>query len=142
MQVGQGGEGAAPAAAPAAAEGTKQAAEQAAGPASPFGACGGGGMLEFGLWMVFLFGLMYFLLIRPQKKQKQKQDELLRSLKKGDRVVTSAGILGTVRNITEAIIAIEVADGVQIRVRREHVAGLQVETKQEEGKTPQAESKG
>ena len=61
-----------------------EAASQSGGEAAPKGACGAmGGGPEFLIWMVFLFGLMYFLLIRPQKKQQQKHQEMITSLKKG-----------------------------------------------------------
>lgn len=132
LQVGQ-GDGTAPVA-PAAEEGAKQAGEAAQG----VGGCmpgGGGGMgFEFIIWMVFLFGLMYFLLIRPQKKQKQQHEEMISSLKKGDRVMTTGGILGTIRGISANITTIEIADGVNVRVRKEHISQLQMDPKTEEGK--------
>lgn len=123
LQVGQ-GEGAAPAGTGDAANG---AAEQAG--KAIHRPCGQLSMLEFGLWMAFLFGLMYFLLIRPQKKQRQQHEQLVASLKKGDRVVTTGGILGVVRGISDRVVNLEVADGVLIRVRKEQVAGLEVEPK-------------
>lgn len=104
-------------------------------------ACGsGGGGIEFLVWMVFLFGLMYFLLIRPQKKQQQKHQEMISSLKKGDRVVTSGGILGTIKAIADPIMYLDVADGVTIKIRKEHVAGLQTDAKGDE-KKDEAEKK-
>jgi preprotein translocase subunit YajC len=131
LQVGQ-GDGAAPAA-PATQEGAQQAGEAAQG----LGGCtpGGGGMgFEFIIWMVFLFGLMYFLLIRPQKKQRKQHEEMISSLKKGDRVMTTGGILGTIRGISANITTIEIADGVNVRVRKEHISQLQMDPKAEEGK--------
>lgn len=80
------------------------------------------------LWMVvFFIAMMYFLLIRPQKKQQQKHQEMLNALRKGDHVVTTGGILGTVRELAGNVLVIEVADKVAIRVKKEHVAGLQTE---------------
>jgi len=127
LQVGQGEGGSAPV--PVATEGAppaEQAAEQV-------GACGGGGGMgyEFLIWMVFLFGLMYFLIIRPQKKQRQKHEDLVTSLKKGDRVQTSGGILGTIRGLSSTVVTIEISDGVLIRVRKEHISGLQADPKDE-----------
>jgi len=126
MQVGQ-GEASAPAA-PAATDAAGQAAGQASGPLSAFG-CGGGagGGMEFLIWMVFLFGLMYFLLIRPQRKQAKQHEQLLNSLKNGDRVVTTGGMLGTVRSITGNVVTLEVADNVRIRIQKAHVLGLQAD---------------
>ncbi len=128
MQVGQ-GEAAAPAA-QTATDAAGQAAGQAGGQAGgPFGmGCGtGGGMVDFLIWMVFLFGLMYFLLIRPQRKQQKQHEQLIESLKNGDRVVTSGGVLGTVRSISGNIVTLEIADNVRIRIQKSHVLGLQTD---------------
>jgi preprotein translocase subunit YajC len=128
LQVGQ-GEGAA--SAPAAQEG----AQQTATGAGPLGACGGGESgISFIIWMVFLFGLMYFLLIRPQKKQRQQHDEMVKSLQKGDRVLTTGGILGTIRGLSENVVTLEIADNTNIRIRKEYIAGLQSDPKANEGK--------
>lgn len=131
LQVGQ-GDGTAPAATEAAKEGAQQVGEQATKSLLPCGAGGGG--LDFIIMMAFLFGLMYFLLIRPQKKQQRKHQELLASIKKGDRVVTTGGLLGTVRGLTNTVVTIEISDGVLVRVRKEHVAGLQAEPKGDDAK--------
>lgn len=114
-------QGAAPAAGEAAgqaAQGAQQAVQQP---------CGQGDMLTMVVWMLFFVGLMYFLLIRPQKKQRQQHEKLIAGLKKGDRVVTSGGILGTVRGITNTVITIDLGSDVLVQVRKEHVAGLQAE---------------
>jgi preprotein translocase subunit YajC len=137
MQVGQ-GEAAAPAA-QAASDGAAQATGQAAGQAAgPFGlGCGtGGGMMEFLIWMVFLFGLMYFLLIRPQRKQQKQHEKLLESLKNGDRIVTTGGVLGTVRGISGNIVTVEIAENVKVRIQKQHVLGLQTDSAkaEEQGK--------
>ena len=130
LQVGQGEGGQA---APVATEGAQKAGENAAG---GIGACGAGGGMDytFLIWMVFLFGLMYFLLIRPQKKQQQQHDQLLSSLKKGDRVMTTGGIYGTIRGLSENVATVEVADNVLIRVHKKNVAGLQADPKTNEAK--------
>ena len=51
------------------------------------------------LMMVLIFGVMWLFFIRPQSKERKKMEEMRKTLKKGDRVMTSAGILGTVTNI-------------------------------------------
>jgi len=88
-------------------------------------------MMDLVVWMVFFFALMYFLLIRPQKKQRQKHESLLGSLAKGDKVVTTGGIMGTIRGLTSVAVTLEVSDKVTIRVRKEHIAGLQLDPKEE-----------
>lgn len=90
-------------------------------------ACAGGGSTGMIIWMVLLFALMYFMLIRPQKKQRETHQKLIESLKKGDRVVTSGGMLGTIAGITENTVIIEVSDGVKVKVQKSHVAGLQTD---------------
>ncbi len=130
LQVGQGE------AAQQAAGAAQEGAQQTGSAAGPMGACGGGqGMgIEFIVWMVFLFGLMYFLLIRPQKKQRQQHEEMVKSLKKGDRVVTTGGILGTLKGLSENVATVEVSDNTNIRIRKEYIAGLQSDPKATEGK--------
>ena len=104
-----------------AAEGAAEAGKQAADP------CAGGGSTGMIIWMVLLFALMYFMLIRPQKKQRETHQKLIESLKKGDRVVTSGGMLGTIAGITENTVIVEVSDGVKVKVQKSHVAGLQTD---------------
>ncbi|MBM4372118.1 MAG: preprotein translocase subunit YajC [Deltaproteobacteria bacterium] len=101
--------------------GAAEGAQEAVNP------CGGGGSMGMIIWMVLLFALMYFMLIRPQKKQRDEHAKLIGSLKKGDRVVTSGGVLGTVVGIMDTMVQIEVADGVRIKVLKSHVTGLQAE---------------
>jgi len=118
-QEGLGG-GAAPAT-EGAAEGAAEGGKQAVDP------CAGGGSTGMIIWMVLLFALMYFMLIRPQKKQREQQKKLIDSLKRGDRVVTSGGLLGTITGLTDNTVIIEVSDGVKIKVQKGHVSGLQTD---------------
>ncbi|MDB4905865.1 MAG: yajC [Gemmatimonadetes bacterium] len=60
---------------------------------------GGASMLPFIVQMGAIFAIFYFLLIRPQQKQKQQHEASLRELKKGDRIVTAGGIIGEVVHI-------------------------------------------
>jgi protein translocase subunit yajC len=59
-------------------------------------------------FFIFLFALFYFLLIRPQQKARKKHQEFLAKLKKGDRVVTSSGIIGTVVDVGEDTVSLKV----------------------------------
>ena len=114
-----GGGGAPPAG--KAAEGAAEGGQQAVDP------CAGGGSTGMIIWMVLLFALMYFMLIRPQKKQRDQHQKLVESLKRGDRVVTSGGLLGTIYGITENTVIIEVTDGVKVKIQKSHVSGLQTD---------------
>jgi preprotein translocase subunit YajC len=69
---------------------------------------GGGGLgslSPFLVQVILILGIFYFFLIRPQQQQKRKHEELLRSIKRGDRVVTFGGIVGEVVHIKETIVA-------------------------------------
>ncbi|SOE78829.1 preprotein translocase subunit YajC [Fibrobacter sp. UWT3] len=63
------------------------------------------------LMMVLIFGVMWLFFIRPQSKERKKMDEMRKALKKGDRVMTTAGILGTVTNIDETGTTVTVRTG-------------------------------
>ena len=75
--------------------------------------------------MVVIFGIMYFMMIRPQRKRESDHKKFLDSLKKGDEVVTQAGIWGRVANVADQVVTLQVADNVKIRVSRSTVAGMQ-----------------
>jgi preprotein translocase subunit YajC len=89
----------------------------------PAGGCGPGGGLNFIIMMVAMFAIFYFLLIRPQQKKAKQHQEMLKAIKKGDRVVTNGGIMGIVTGTAEKFLTIEIAEKVRVRVMRSHVAG-------------------
>ena len=62
---------------------------------------GGTGTSYFLIQVILILGIFYFFLIRPQQQQRKKQEELLRGIKRGDRIVTSGGIIGEVVHIRE-----------------------------------------
>ena len=72
--------------------------------------------------MVVMFGLMfailYFLMIRPQQKQRQERDRMLAAIKRGDRVVTTGGLYGTVTNLSDSTVTLRVADQVKLEFER------------------------
>jgi len=74
-----------------------------------------GGLEQFAglLPFVLLFVFMWFLLIRPQKKQQEAHRQMVAALKKGDRVVTAGGIIGEVMEITEDEVRVRIADKVE-----------------------------
>lgn len=85
-------------------------------------AAGGGGSfgaLEQFLPLILIFVVFYFLLIRPQQKRMKQHKEMLGQLRRGDRVVTAGGILGTVNKmINDTEVSVEIAEGVRVRVVR------------------------
>src|SRR3981081_618529 len=74
----------------------------------------GGGLGGFLVPMVLIFVMMYFVMIRPQKKRQMEQQRLVNALKTGDRVVTNAGIHGLISNVKETPVIVKVADNVKI----------------------------
>ena len=83
------------------------------------GAAAGGGLMQTIIMMVLIFGVFYFLMIRPQQKKVKAHREMISALRRGDKVVTAGGIYGTVAKVTnEAEVALEIADGVRVRVAR------------------------
>ena len=74
--------------------------------------------------MVLMVGIFYFLLIRPQQKKAKEHKALLDNLKKGDQIITSGGIIGTMVNIDDQIVNVEIADKVRIEMARPSIAGF------------------
>ncbi len=85
------------------------------------GGAGGGGTTL--LFLVAIFGIMYFVMIRPQQKQLKEHRTLLAALKKGDDVVTQGGVLGKIHAVTDKIVTLEVANGIRIRVLKTSIQG-------------------
>lgn len=82
----------------------------------------GPGFLIQAVPFIAMFAIFYFLMMRPQIKKQQTQQEFLKALKKGDRVLTSSGIFGTIEGLTEKYVKLEIADDVSIRVLKTHVS--------------------
>ena len=70
------------------------------------------------LFFAAIFAIFYFLLIRPQQKQKKERERMLASVKKGDRVVTASGMHGTVVGLNEHTVILKVADQVKLEFDR------------------------
>jgi preprotein translocase subunit YajC len=73
--------------------------------------------------LVLIFGVFYFLLIRPQQKKQKEHRELLTKLKRGDRVLTAGGIIGQVTRVKEGVdeIEVEIAPNVRVNVLRQTI---------------------
>lgn len=74
------------------------------------------------IFVVLLFGLMYFVMIRPQRKKQKAHQQLIEDLKRGDRVVTAGGIYGTIENISEDSLIMKVESGATMRVAKGSVS--------------------
>jgi preprotein translocase subunit YajC len=71
---------------------------------------------------IIMIGIFYFLLIRPQQKKAKEHRALLEALKKGDSVVTAGGVFGKVTSLDENIVTLEIATGVNIKIKKGHIA--------------------
>lgn len=68
--------------------------------------------------MLLIFGIFYFLVIRPQQKQEKQRQKMLSELKTGDKVITMGGLIGTIESINENEIALKLAQSVKVQVMR------------------------
>ena len=97
-------------------------------PAYAQGAAAGGGagtfITSFAPILV-IFVLFWVLLIRPQQKRQKEHRLLLEALKKGDKVVTNGGLMGTVSSVTKDVVTLQVADQVRVKILRSEIMGMQ-----------------
>ena len=77
-----------------------------------------GGGIESILLIVLMFGVLYFMMIRPQMKRAKEHKTMIEALQKGDEVVSGGGILGRVTKLTESYVTVEVAQGVEMQLQR------------------------
>jgi len=71
---------------------------------------------------IFLIAIMYFIIIRPQQQQAKKHKEMVEGLKKGDRIVTSGGLIAEVKKVEEAFFSVELASNVTVKLSKDAVA--------------------
>ena len=85
----------------------------------------GGGGGPFGMMMMFalIFGVFYFLVIMPAKKQQKKKEAMISGLKKGDKVVTTGGIFGTVSTVEEQTVLLKISENTKIRISKSAIGG-------------------
>jgi preprotein translocase subunit YajC len=93
-------------------------AEPAMAPGGGGGAAPGGGMTDMLVIFALIFGIFYFLVIRPQSKEKKKREETLKTLKKHDKVVTTAGLHGVVVSATDDEVVLKVDENVRLKFDR------------------------
>lgn len=90
------------------------------------GGAGAQGGSSFGFMFVILatFAIFYFILIRPQQKKQKQLQKTIEALKKGDRIMTTGGIFGTIAGIKDTILVLKIADDVKIEMLKTSVASL------------------
>jgi preprotein translocase subunit YajC len=92
-------------------------------PADTGGEEGGTSILPMIIFLIIIFGLFYFVMIRPQRRRQKEHEMMVQELQKGDRVITAGGIYGTIESLSEDSIVIKVESGATIRVARGSVLG-------------------
>jgi preprotein translocase subunit YajC len=97
---------------------------------------GAGGAMASLVPILLMFVIFYFLLIRPQQKQVKRHRDFVRNLKTGERVVTSGGIHGIVRGLTETTVTLEIADNIRVKVTRSAITGSSQDAAAPEAKGP------
>jgi preprotein translocase subunit YajC len=84
---------------------------------------GGGFDWTIIIFLVLIFAMFYFLMIRPQRKRAKEQRELMAGLQKGDKVITAGGVYGVIESLSEESVVLKVESGATIRVARGSIAG-------------------
>jgi len=87
--------------------------------------------------LIFIFGIMYFLLIRPQQQRMKQHKQMVENVRRGDTVVTAGGIVGRVTKVgqpEDPEITVEIADNVQIRVVKSTLSEVRAKSQPVDGK--------
>ncbi|MBN1161490.1 MAG: preprotein translocase subunit YajC [Dehalococcoidales bacterium] len=74
------------------------------------------------IFLVVIFAMFYFVMIRPQRKRQKEHQEMMEGLHRGDKVITAGGIYGTVESVSEDSVVIKVESGTTMRVSKASVA--------------------
>jgi preprotein translocase subunit YajC len=101
------------------------------------GVGGGAGIVEMLLPFVLIFIIMYFLILRPQRQQAKRREEMLKAIRRGDTVVTNGGIVGKVTKVVDDNeVELQIAEGVRVRAMRGLIAEVRVKAEPVAGNTP------
>jgi len=92
---------------------------------------GGNAGAIFLIQMLLIFGIFYFLLIRPQSKERQRHEQMLQKIKKGDEIVMNGGIIGKVVHVEEKRLTLKTAENTRVTVDRSRIAAV-LDTRGEE----------
>ncbi len=97
-----------------------------------------GGGLGFLVPTLLIIAIFYVVLIMPERKKQKQRQAMLGSMKKGDKVMTSSGIYGSVAQIQEDIVVLQVSDGVRMRFSRAAIQTILTDEKTEKAEKPEA----
>lgn len=85
---------------------------------------GAGSPLQFPIMMVILFAIMYFMMIRPQKRREKERKEMINSVKSGARVMLTSGIIGEVINVKENTLIVKIAENTKVECVRAAISQI------------------
>jgi preprotein translocase subunit YajC len=105
------------------------------------GASGPLGSLGAFLPLIAIFGIFYFLIIRPQNKKQKETQKMLAALKKGDKIVTIGGIHGVIQSVKESTVIVRVDDNTKLEFSRSAVSNIESPGKEEKKIEAPAENK-
>ena len=88
------------------------------------GASAQGGTLELILPLLLMFGIFYFLLIRPQQKKAKEHKTMVEALGKGDEIITNGGLLAKITDVDENFLTCQIADKVEVKIQRHAVTSV------------------
>lgn len=90
-----------------------------------------GSPLQFPIMMLILFAIMYFMMIRPQRRREKERKEMIANVKSGSRVLLTSGILGEIINVKDTTLVVRIADSTKIEVVKSAISQVL-----EKGETP------
>ena len=88
------------------------------------------------IFILVLLALMWFLLIRPQRRRQLEQQRMIDSLRVGQEIVTAGGLYGTVTEVVDDEVRVEIADDIEVRIAKRAVAAIVTEEEEEELEEP------
>ena len=84
-------------------------------------------MWDFILMMAVVFSIFYFILIRPEKRKRQQHEEKIRSLKKGDKIITTGGAYGVIEEVKTNTVTVKIAENVRVKFGKSYIATVRQE---------------
>ncbi len=91
---------------------------------APQGQQGGGGLVGTLIMFGAIFAIFYFMIIRPQQKRQKEREKMLNAIKKGDKIITSGGMHGTVVGIDEKTVLLDVGNNIKIKFERTAIGSV------------------
>ena len=83
-----------------------------------------GAQVGFMVPLILIFVIFYFLLIMPQRKKQKQHQEMVKNVKKGDKITTSGGVYGTVTRVKKNYVEVEIAKEIVVKLQRGSISGL------------------